>query len=110
MSSILRSRGQSLGIDAQRRELEELQKQRDQIDKRERRLRAGQRAVLRGTTVEEELEQTYYRQDGVVENAVNSRARAVEDSSPWWLASVLSSLPRVWRSYSDQEQNRPGSL
>jgi len=69
---------QSLGIDAQRRELEELQKQRDQIEKRERRLRAEQRSVLRGTTVEEELEQTYYRQDGVVENAVNSRARAVE--------------------------------
>ena len=68
----------SLGIDAQRKELEELQKQKEQIDKRERRLRAEQRAVLRGTTVEEELEQSYYRSDGVIENAVSARARALE--------------------------------
>ena len=68
----------SLGIDAQRKELEELQKQKEQIEKRERRLRAEQRAVLRGTSAEEELEQGYYRSDGVVENAVSARARALE--------------------------------
>ena len=68
----------SLGIDAQRKELEELQKQKENIEKRERRLRAEQRAVLRGTTVEEELEQSYYRSDGVIENAVSARARALE--------------------------------
>ncbi len=68
----------SLGIDAQRNELEELQKQKENIEKRERRLRAEQRAVLRGTTVEEELEQSYYRSDGVVETAVSARARALE--------------------------------
>jgi len=68
----------SLGIDAQRKELEELQKQKENIEKRERRLRAEQRAVLRGTTVEEELEQSYYCSDGVIENAVSARARALE--------------------------------
>ena len=46
----------SLGIESQQREFEELQKQKEQIERRERRLRAEQRSVINGTPVEAELE------------------------------------------------------
>jgi len=71
---------ESLGIGAQQRELEALQKEKEKTSVRERRLVAEQRAVLNGTTVEEELERggCYGRGDYVVENAVKARSRAQE--------------------------------
>ena len=68
----------SLGIQAQRQELDELEKQKADIEKRERRLEAEQRAIINGTTVEEELEKGCYSYDSVVENAVAVRAKALE--------------------------------
>ena len=71
---------ESLGIDAQRRELEQLKKQNEDIEKRERRLRAEQRATVKGTNVEDELENgghSYYSNDPV-DLAVKARAKALE--------------------------------
>ena len=70
---------ESLGIQAQQQELEALQKQKEHMERRERRLLAEQKAVLNGTTVEQELERGgYYRYDTDVENAVKARAKALE--------------------------------
>lgn len=71
---------ESLGIGAQQRELEALQKEKERIGVRERRLVAEQRAVLNGTAVEEELERGGYygRGDYEIENAVKARAKALE--------------------------------
>ena len=69
----------SLGISSHQHELEQLEKQKQEIEKRERRLLAEQRAVINGTTVEQELERGgYYRYDSEVENAVKARAKALE--------------------------------
>jgi len=70
---------ESLGIHAQQNELEAIQKEKEKFERRERRLLAEQRAVLNGTTVEQELERGgYYRYDSDVENAVKARSRALE--------------------------------
>ena len=69
----------SLGISSHQHELEQIEKQKKEIEKRERRLLAEQRAVINGTTVEQELERGgYYRYDSEVENAVKARAKALE--------------------------------
>ena len=68
----------SLKIDAQRRELEQIKKQTEQMRKREQRLEAEQRAIIKGTTVEEELDESGYYSNHVVENAVSDRAKALE--------------------------------
>ncbi len=71
---------ESLAIDSHQKELEQLEKQKQDIEKRERRLKAEQRAVLNGTSVEEELERGgyYSRYDTEVESAVKARAMALE--------------------------------
>ena len=69
---------ESLGILSQRDELEALEKQKEDIEKRERRLHAEQRAILNGTKVEDELEHGSYRYDKTVENAVGMRAKVHE--------------------------------
>ena len=71
---------ESLGIDSQRRELEQLEKQKEKIERRERRLGAEQRAVIKGTRVEDELERgsSYGCYHGEVEKAVEARAKALE--------------------------------
>jgi len=70
---------ESLGINAQQRELESLKKQKEEIERRERRLKAEQRATINGTDIEEELERGgYYHYEGEVDNAVKARAKALE--------------------------------
>ena len=71
---------ESLGIGAQQREIEALEKEKEKIGMRERRLVAEQRAKLNGTTVEQELERggCYARGDYETENAVKARARVLE--------------------------------
>ena len=70
---------ESLGIQAQQQELEAIQKEKEKMERRERRLLAEQKAVINGTTVEQELERGgYYRYDTDVENAVKARAKALE--------------------------------
>jgi len=70
---------ESLGIQAQQQELEAIQKEKEEIERRERRLVAEQKAAINGTTVEQELERGgYYRYDSDVDNAVKARAKALE--------------------------------
>jgi len=71
---------ESLGISSQQQELDAIQKQKEVLERRERRLQAEQRALLSGKTVEEELERGGYygRADHEVEGAVKTRARALE--------------------------------
>ena len=71
---------ESLGIDAQQREYEDIQKQKEEIERRERRLRAEQRAIINGTSVEVEIERggSYGRYDHEVDSAVSARAKALE--------------------------------
>lgn len=70
----------SLGIGAQQRELEALEKQKEEIERRELRLQAEQRAVLNGTSVERELERGGYcdRFGYEAEDAIKARAKALE--------------------------------
>ncbi|HUW31175.1 MAG TPA: hypothetical protein VM223_06150 [Planctomycetota bacterium] len=72
---------ESLAIAAQQRELDEIDKKKEEIERRERRLRAEQCAVIKGTTVEEELEKggnySYYHDD-VLNKALDGRAKALE--------------------------------
>ena len=72
---------ESLGIAAQQRELDEIDKRKEELEKRERRLRAEQAAIINGTSVEDELEKggnyPYYRNDDV-NRALDSRAKALE--------------------------------
>ena len=70
---------ESLGIQAQQQELEAIQKEKEEFERRERRLLAEQKAIINGTTVEQELERGgYYRYDSDVESAVKARAKAFE--------------------------------
>ena len=93
---------ESLGIDAQQREAEDIQKQKEEIERRERRLRAEQRAVINGTSVDVELERggSYGRYDHEVDGAVQARARALE-------ADILaeSELGRQVLSLRDEKDN-----
>ena len=69
---------ESIGILSHRNELVALEKQKEDIEKRERRLHAEQRAILNGTTVEDELDHGSYRYDNTVETAVAARAKVHE--------------------------------
>jgi len=74
---------ESLGIASQQKELETIQKQKEELERREKRLYAEQRALIHGTTVEHELEHgqsCYYGRDDRVEGAVRSRATVHEDA------------------------------
>jgi hypothetical protein len=68
----------SLGIEAPRRELEAISKQKEQLEKRVQRLEAEQRATVRGTRIEEELEDPCYGRNSVVDDAVSARAKSME--------------------------------
>jgi esterase/lipase superfamily enzyme len=71
---------ESLGINAQRKELEQLQKQKEEIEKREHRLTAEQHAIVKGTSVQAELEHgSYYHAGDAVDDAVSARAKALEN-------------------------------
>ncbi len=70
---------ESLAIDAQQRELDAMEKQKEEMERRQRRLRAEQRAVLNGTTAEDELESGGYGgHDYMVQDALKARAKALE--------------------------------
>ena len=68
----------SLGIDTQQREMEAIQKQKEELEKREHRLAAEQTAIVNGTRPEDELDSGPYCRSNVVEDAVDSRAKALE--------------------------------
>jgi len=68
----------SLGIDSQQRELEEIEKKREEMQVRERRLKAEQNAAVKGTRVEEEVDRAGYYYNNTVEDAVGARAGALE--------------------------------
>ncbi len=69
---------ESLGIAPQQKELEQLQRQREELDKRERRLKAEQCAAIKSTTLDEELDNLHWRYDTTVEQAVKARSAALE--------------------------------
>ncbi len=71
---------ESLGIAEHQREIEEIEKQPEKLVRRTRRLQAEQRAVVNGTSVEDELERNdyYARSDHDVTSAVKRRAKALE--------------------------------
>jgi hypothetical protein len=90
----------SLGIDAQQREMEAIQKQKEELEKREQRLLAEQKAILQGTRPEDELDSGPYCRSNVVEDAVDSRAKALE-------ADILaeSDLGRRVLSLREEKEN-----
>jgi len=125
---------ESLGIDAQQTEFEDLQKQKEEIERRERRLRAEQRAVINGTSVEVELERGGYygRSDHEVEGAVQARARALEADilaesdlgrqvlvlqsekdnllDTVWLATSCSQIKELWEQVNALLELKPTAL
>ncbi len=124
---------ESLGIGAQKQELDVIEKQKKDIERRERRLHAEQRAVIKGTSVEEELDRgSYYRSDQEVENAVNARARALEDDilaesdlgrqvvtlrqekdnllDTVWLATCTKQIKELWEQVNALLEVQPTSL
>lgn len=124
----------SLGIDAQQHELEAIQKQKEEIERRERRLRAEQRAVLNGTTVDAELDRGGYygRSDHEVEQAVGTRAKALEADilsesdlgkqvlslrtekdnllDTVWLATSCSQIKELWEQVGVLLETKPTAL
>ena len=124
---------ESLGIQAQQQELEAIQKEKEKFERRERRLLAEQRAVLNGTTVEQELERGgYYRYDSDVENAVKARAKALEAEilaeselgsqvlalrreedtllDTVWLATSSSQIKELWEAVNSLLEAAPTAL
>ena len=125
---------QSLKIDGQQREFEAIQKQKEEIERRERRLRAEQRAIINGTSVDFELERggSYGRYDHEVEQSVNARARALEADilaesdlgkqvlslraekdnllDTVWLATSSSQIKELWESVNALLEVRPTAL
>jgi hypothetical protein len=90
----------SLGIDTQQREMEAIQKQKEELEKREQRLLAEQKAIIQGTKPEDELDNGPYCRSNVVEDAVDSRAKALE-------ADILaeSDLGRRVLSLREEKEN-----
>ena len=123
---------ESLGIQAQRQELEDLEKQTADIEKRERRLEAEQRAIIKGTPVEEELGSGCYSYDGTVKNAVTARAAALETDilaecdvgkqvlalreekdnllDTVWLATSSSQIKELWEQVNSLLEVKPTAL
>ena len=101
------------GIQAQRRELDELEKQKADIEKRERRLEAEQRAIINGTTVEEELDEGCYSYDSVVENAVSAPEKPWRGSEasdrPWGSERNLTRCFPSRRGFRTDASCRHGS-
>ena len=125
---------ESLGIQSQQDELQELDKQKQDIDRRERRLKAEQRSVINGSSVEEELERSSYysRHDADVHNAVDLRADALEADilaesdlgkqvlalreekdnllDTVWLATSSSQIKELWEQVNALLEARPTAL
>ena len=122
----------SLGIDAQQRELEAIQKQKEELEQRERRLGAEQIAIINGTSVERELESgTYYHRNSV-DNAVDTRAKALEADilaesdlgrrvlalreekanllDTVWLATSSSQIKELWEQVNTLLEIKPTAL
>lgn len=72
----------SLGIDAQQEEIEAIEERKKELEKRQVRLQAEQRAAINGTTLEEELERSsfYSTRADDIRHAVNSRADVLMDN------------------------------
>lgn len=70
-----------LGIGDQEREVRELEARKQEIENRQRQLRAEQGAIVNGSSPEHELERAVYRRpyDSAVDHIVERRARALED-------------------------------
>jgi hypothetical protein len=122
----------SLGIFAQHVELEQIEKQKAELDRRERRLKAEQKAIIRGTPVEQEMEDAYYRYENVVEDSVSARARALEADilseselgkqvlalraekdnllDTVWLATSTSQVKELWEQVNSLLQVTPTPL
>ncbi len=125
---------ESLAIDAQQQELDAIEKQREEMERRQRRLRAEQRAVLNGTTVEDELERGGYygRYDHEVEESVKARAKALEGDilaesdlgkqvlalreekdnllDTVWLATSCSQIKELWEQVNALLELKPTAL
>ena len=71
---------ETLHIACHQRDLESIEKQEKEMERREHRLRGEQRSTISGTTVDDELERGgyYSRYDHEVENPVKARAKALE--------------------------------
>lgn len=127
---------ESLGIAAQWREFKALKKQKEDMEGRERWLKAEQRAVINGTSVDAELERGGYfgfgRPDHEVEDAVQARARALEADilaesdlgkqvlglrsekdnllDTVWLATSCSQIKELWEQVNALLELRPTAL
>jgi len=125
---------ESLSIDSHQRELDEIEKLKQEMERRERRLKAEQRAVIKGTSVEEELERGgyYSRYDTEVESAVQARARALEADilaesdlgkqvlalraekdnllDTVWLATSCSQIKELWEQVNALLEMKPTAL
>ncbi len=125
---------ESLGINAQQWTLEQFKEQREEIDRKERRLRAEQRAAINGTSVDEELERGGYsgRCDYQVEEAVNARAKALEADilaesdlgkqvlalrnekdnlvDTVWLATSCAQVKELWEQVNALLETKPTAL
>ena len=121
----------SLGIFAQHVELQQIEKQKAELDRRERRLKAEQRAIIRGTPVEQEMEDGYYHEN-VVECSVTARAQALEADilseselgkqilalraekdnllDTVWLATSTSQVKELWEQVNSLLQITPSNL
>ena len=123
---------ESLGIAGHQHELEQVEKQKQELDKRERRLRAEQRAIIKGTTPEEEVEAGMSRFDTTVEQAVKARSTAFEADElvksdlgkqvlalreerdnlldTVWLATSSSQIKELWEQVNALLERTPTQL
>jgi len=122
----------SLGIDAQQGELEAVQKQKEELDQRERRLSAEQSAIVNGTSIEKAIDAGDYYHSDSVENAVNARAKALESEilaeselgcrilslreekdnllDTVWLATSSSQIKELWEQVNALLEIKPTAL
>ena len=122
----------SLGIDGQQRELDAIKKQKEELEQRERRLLAEQNAIVNGTSVERELEDSAYYDRNSVENAVDARAKALESEilaeseigrqvlslreekdnllDTVWLATSSSQIKELWEQVNTLLEIKPTAL
>ena len=123
---------ESLGIDAQQREIEQIRKQKDEIEKREHLLKAEQRALIDGTNAEGELQPSYFRHETTVDQAVGVRAKALEAEilaqsdagkqvlalreekenllDTVWLATSSTQIKELWEQVNALLERKPTTL
>lgn len=123
----------SLGIMEQQTQLEQIEKEKAQLERREQRLKAEQAAKIRGVSVEEELvANRFYRYDSRVEDAVKTRANALEADilaesdlgkqilglraekdnllDTVWLATSSSQIKELWQRVNELLELKPTEL